>query len=172
MFHHIRRKTSVCNKRRRRTSQLVKTEALDTETIIPAGSDSEHEEYYENVQHSSSMDTICKPRPQEASKRPMVLNVAVSQIQSNMEVNLSSRESTLIQSNDDNTMYLKQQILELKQSCQALQKTFTAEIAQAYEQIQAQKKQIEMIHSVVESLRQNAGKGKFTFFLELLCADG
>lgn len=59
---------------------------------------------------------------------------------------------------DNNTLYLKQQILELKQMCQSMEKTFAHEIARAQEQIHTQKQQLDMIQSVVESLRQTPGR--------------
>ncbi|KAI9285660.1 hypothetical protein BC943DRAFT_29081 [Umbelopsis sp. AD052] len=169
LFHLIRRKTSVCNKRRRRSSQLVKAEALDTETIIPVGSDSEHDDYYENMQRSGGIED--KRQLQDVTKRSMVLNSPLAsmhqqQQQSDLNVNLSSRKHAMVMHCDDNnTLYLKQQILELKQMCQSMEKTFAHEIARAQEQIHTQKQQLDMIQSVVESLRQPSGKLSRQFFL-------
>jgi hypothetical protein len=140
---------------------LVKAEALDTETIIPVGSDSEHDDYYENMQRSGIED---KRRLQDASKRSMILNSPLTsmhhqQQQPNLNVNLSSRKHAMVlHCDDNNTLYLKQQILELKQMCQSMEKTFAHEIARAQEQIHTQKQQLDMIQSVVESLRQTPGR--------------
>ncbi|CAM0139026.1 unnamed protein product [Umbelopsis sp. WA50703] len=66
----------------------------------------------------------------------------------------SNRNGT---ANEYSALQLNQQILELKQTCESMQKTFFQEISQAYEQIQAQKQQIDMLQSVVEAIRHNAG---------------
>lgn len=93
----------------------------------------------------------------------MVLNSPLAsmhqQQQPNLNVNLSSRKHAMVlHCDDNNTLYLKQQILELKQMCQSMEKTFAHEIARAQEQIHTQKQQLDMIQSVVESLRQTPGR--------------
>jgi hypothetical protein len=144
---------------------LVKAEALDTETIIPVGSDSENEDYYENMQRSSGIED--KRRLQNVTKRPMVLNSPLASMhqQTNLNVNLSSRKHAMVLHCDDNNiLYLKQQILELKQMCQSNEKTFAHEIARAQEQIHTQKQQLDMLQSVVESLRQTPGRSRRLLF--------
>lgn len=110
------------------------------------------------------MENTGKRKQQNGTKRPMVLSTPGSQMQPSVNANLSNRKHAIVHgSNDENTIYLKQQILELKQTCQTLEKTFAAELAQAYEEIHAQKQQLNMIQSVVETLRQNAGTDWFYF---------
>lgn len=139
LIHLIRRKTSVC-KRRRRTAHLIKAEDLDTETIIPVGSDSEHEEYYENMR---SLPLV------KSGKRKSQLGAS--------QIDALSNSNATAPANEYSTAYLNQQILDLKQTCDNMQKTFFHEISQAYEQIQAQKQQMDMLQSVVEAMRHNAG---------------
>lgn len=147
MIHLIRRKTSVC-KRRRRTAHLIKAEDLDTETIIPVGSDSEHEEYYENMR---SLPLV------KSGKRKSQLGAS--------QIDALSNSNATAPANEYSTAYLNQQILDLKQTCDNMQKTFFHEISQAYEQIQAQKQQMDMLQSVVEAMRHNAGMNSIDFFI-------